>query len=155
TDREDQAPGLGRDTTKFRGLRTVRSDLSPRNFEAGRRTERQSALQTRIPLRLRTARDLRQVSVESRQMLKIESIRTANGCPRLKVAGRVIGPWVAELRLAWQRALVDGRGLALDLSEVAFVAPTGLEVLCMVSPRGVAPDCPAFVARQLRARGRP
>src|SRR5256885_6975100 len=33
---------LGRDTTKFRGLRTVRSDLSPRNFEAGRRTERQS-----------------------------------------------------------------------------------------------------------------
>ena len=96
---------------------------------------------------------MRHVSVESRQMLKIESIRTANGCPRLKVEGRVIGPWVAELRLACERALVDGAGLALDLLEVAFVDPTGLELLCMLSQRGVALDCSAFVAEQLRARG--
>src|SRR5207245_6064329 len=113
------------------------------NVGAGRRTQRQTVRQTSIPLRPRTARDLRHVSVESRQMLKIESIRTANGCPRLKVAGRVIGPWVAELRLACERALVDGRGLALDLSEVAFVDPTGLELRCMRSQRGVARDRPA------------
>ena len=86
-------------------------------------------------------------------MLKIESIRTANGCPRLKVEGRVIGPWVAELRLACERALVDGAGLALDLSEVAFVDQTGLEFLRALGQRGVAFDCSGFVAEQLKAHG--
>src|SRR5438046_10754505 len=73
-------------------------------------------------------------------MLKIESIRMSDGRPKLRVEGRVIGPWVAELRLACEQALGEGVGLALDLSEVAFVDQTGLEFLRALGQRGVAFD---------------
>lgn len=86
-------------------------------------------------------------------MLKIESIRTADGRPKLRVEGRVIGPWVSELQLACEQALGEGVGLALDLSEVAFVDHTGLEFLCTLGQQGVVLDCSAFVAEQLRAQG--
>jgi len=86
-------------------------------------------------------------------MLKIESIRMSDGRPKLRVEGRVIGPWVAELRLACEQALGEGVGLALDLSEVAFVDQTGLEFLRALGQRGVAFDCSGFVAEQLKAHG--
>jgi len=86
-------------------------------------------------------------------MLKIESIRTLDGRPMLRLEGRVIGPWVMELRRACERALTDGARLALDLSEVTFVDQAGLELLCALGQRGVAFDCSGFVAEQLRAHG--
>ena len=85
-------------------------------------------------------------------MLKIESINTADGPPKLRVEGRVIGPWVVELRRACEQALDEGAGLALDLSEVVFVDPAGLELLCGLGRRGVALECSGFVAEQLRAQ---
>jgi len=91
--------------------------------------------------------------VRPHPMLKIEWVRMVDGRPKLRVEGRVIGPWVAELQLACERALGEGAGLALDLQEVAFVDHTGVEFLCMLGQQGVVLDCSAFVAEQLRARG--
>ena len=47
-------------------------------------------------------------------MLKIESIRTADGRPKLSVEGRVIGPWVSELQLACEQALGARLGTASE-----------------------------------------
>ena len=86
-------------------------------------------------------------------MLKIESAKTMDGRPKLRIEGRVIGPWVVELRRACERALAGAAELTLDLSEVAFVDRDGLELLCNLGQRGVRLDCSAFVAEQLRAWG--
>ncbi len=86
-------------------------------------------------------------------MLKIESARTMDGRPKLMIEGRVIGPWVMELRHACERALAGAAELTLDLSEVAFVDRDGLELLCCLGRRGVRLDCSGFVAEQLKARG--
>lgn len=85
-------------------------------------------------------------------MLKIESTETTDGRPKLRVEGRVIGPWVVELRRACERALAGTAELTLDLSEVAFVDRDGLELLSNLGQRGVRLDCSRFVAEQLRAR---
>ncbi len=85
-------------------------------------------------------------------MLKIESREAVDGHPKLRVEGRVIGPWVGELHDACERALAAGGGLTLDLSEVVFVDEAGLELLCALGRRGVSFDCSRFVAEQLKAR---
>jgi len=87
-------------------------------------------------------------------MLKIESARTTDGRLKLVIEGRVIGPWVVELERACERALAGTAAeLTVDLSEVAFVDPDGLELLCGLGRRGVRLDCSGFVAEQLKARG--
>ncbi len=86
-------------------------------------------------------------------MLKIESVRMSDGRPTLRLEGRLIGPWVIELRRACERALTDSAGLVLDLSEVTFVDQAGLELLCSLGQQGVAFDCSGFVAEQLKAHG--
>ena len=48
-------------------------------------------------------------------MLKIESAKTMDGRPKLRIEGRVIGPWVVELRRACERALAGAAELTLDL----------------------------------------
>ena len=85
-------------------------------------------------------------------MLKIESAMTADGHPRFQLEGRVIGPWVGELRAACDQALADGGGLVIDLAEVVFVDQRGLELLCELRQRGVTLDCSVFVAEQLKGR---
>jgi hypothetical protein len=85
-------------------------------------------------------------------MLKIEALTTPGGRPRLRLEGRIIGPWVAELRRTCEHALIDGAGLGLDLSEVSFVDPPGLDLLAALERRGVTLDCSRFVAEQLKAR---
>ncbi len=86
-------------------------------------------------------------------MLKIEATEGPNGRSRLRLEGRLIGPWVAELRSACEPVVASRRPLVLDLSEVVFVDAAGLDLLCALGQRGVALDCSGFVAEQLRARG--
>jgi ABC-type transporter Mla MlaB component len=65
-------------------------------------------------------------------MLRIQVERTAgaeNGSGnRVKVAGRLAGPWVLELATALRR--FDARDpLELDLTEVSFIDADGLAIL--------------------------
>jgi anti-anti-sigma regulatory factor len=84
-------------------------------------------------------------------MLKIGTIETGNGHTKLRLEGRVIGPWVEELRRACDQVFATGAKLALDLSDVSFLDRSGVELIQSLRNRNVALlSCSAFVAEQLR-----
>lgn len=89
-------------------------------------------------------------------MLKIEPVETTRGLVTLKLEGRVIGPWVAELRHSCESVLARKTRLVLDLAEVSFVDLEGVALLLGLADRHVRlVSCSRFVAEQLKASGRP
>jgi len=69
----------------------------------------------------------------------------------LWLEGRLIGPWVEELRALCERLLIRGRPLTLDLTGLGFVGTDGTKLLRSLSTRGVSlSNCSAFVIEQLR-----
>jgi anti-anti-sigma regulatory factor len=58
---------------------------------------------------------------------------------RLKLEGRLSGPWVRELELCWKTAAstTGGRKTVVDLGEVDFVDPEGQTLLSAMHARGV------------------
>lgn len=88
-------------------------------------------------------------------MLRIATLETPGDGATLSLEGRVIGPWVDELRQSCERILATGASLTLDLSEVAFVERSGVRLLQNLVDGGVTVvNCPAFVCEQLRALSR-
>jgi hypothetical protein len=88
-------------------------------------------------------------------MLRIAAAGNPGTSATLRVEGRVVGPWVDELRRTCQRVLVTGAELTLDLHEVAFVERDGLQLIQSLVERGVTVvNCPAFVHEQLKALSR-
>ncbi|MGD0773110.1 MAG: hypothetical protein ABSC05_09845 [Candidatus Solibacter sp.] len=59
---------------------------------------------------------------------------------RLKLEGRLSGPWVQELEQCWKTAssTTHGRKTVLDLGEVDFVDPAGEALLSRMYAEGVA-----------------
>lgn len=86
-------------------------------------------------------------------MLKIESIQTVNsGSTTLRLEGRVIGPWVEEVRQSCESVCSRGARLILDLSDVSFVDRQGIELFRSLQHRQVElRNCSPFVAEQLKA----
>jgi ABC-type transporter Mla MlaB component len=88
-------------------------------------------------------------------MLRIATADGPGTSVTLTLEGRVMGPWIDELRRACQRVLVTAAELRLDLHEVAFVERDGLALLQDLVDRGVTVvNCPAFVREQLKALSR-
>jgi hypothetical protein len=84
-------------------------------------------------------------------MLRIV-VETARGSGTVRAEGRVIGPWVEELRRSCEGVLTSGAALAVDLSDVSFVDRDGIELLRSLRSRRVALlNYSAFVAEQLKA----
>ena len=78
-----------------------------------------------------------------------ETERTGEGMV-LRVEGRVIGPWVTELRQACERVLSTGGTLALDLSDLWFIDGDGVALLRRLKERNVTvANCPLFITEQL------
>lgn len=74
-------------------------------------------------------------------MLKITIYPSATET-RLRLEGRVAGPWVSELRQVWLEsgqasAGAEGGATVLDLREVDFVDPAGQALLAEMHGRGV------------------
>jgi hypothetical protein len=70
----------------------------------------------------------------------------------LRLEGRVVGPWVAELREACQKVLEDKRGLTLNLAEVMFASRAGLTLLLELKAQGVVlSGCSPFLSQELKA----
>ena len=85
-------------------------------------------------------------------MLKISQARKANHSVTLKLEGRVVGPWVSELRQVCETLLTEGRALKLDLTAVTFADADGVAVLTGFKTRGVTlKNCSPFVDEQLRS----
>jgi hypothetical protein len=68
-------------------------------------------------------------------MLKI-TIQPGAGEIRLRLEGRLAGPWVAELRQYWQSAVGENAAV-VDLREVDFVDQDGQALLAEMYRRGV------------------
>ena len=67
----------------------------------------------------------------------------------VRAAGRLAGPWVAELSRALDE-LAASRSIELDLTEVSFADPDGVALLRTLRKRGsVHLRCSAFVDAQL------
>ena len=70
----------------------------------------------------------------------------------LRLEGRVVGPWVEELRRACELAIERRRAVTVDLAGVWFVERDGLALLARLRHRRVAlANCSAFVSEQLKA----
>ena len=88
-------------------------------------------------------------------MLKIDSVTTGSGTATLSLEGRLIGPWVEELRLTCLGELGSGTDLTLDLAGVAFVDRAGIELLRTLADRHTRlSNCSPFVAEQLKPQER-
>lgn len=80
-------------------------------------------------------------------MLRIE-VQEDNG-HTVKAAGRLAGPWVAELAQVLD-LLPPARPLVVDLMDVSFADPAGVALLRAVRNRqSVQLRCSAFLAAQL------
>jgi hypothetical protein len=85
-------------------------------------------------------------------MLKITPVGPVNHSVTLLLEGRLVGPWVEELRRACEPALAGGRALNLHLADVEFAEPSGIAALIDLRSRGATfLDVPPFVAQQLKA----
>lgn len=84
-------------------------------------------------------------------MLRISQVGKANHSVTLKLEGRVIGPWVVELRQVCELILSEDRKLKLDLADVTFADANGVAVLSHFKSRGVTfTNCSPFVEEQLK-----
>jgi len=85
-------------------------------------------------------------------MLKISKTGTPNHSVTLKLEGRIVGPWVEELRQVCESFLSENRGLKLDLAAVSYADAEGLAVLNNFRSRGVTlKHCSPFVEQQIKA----
>ena len=84
-------------------------------------------------------------------MLKISQAAAPNHSITLRLEGRVVGPWVAELRQLCELVLSEGRKLKLDLADVLYVDSGGVATLASFKSRGVhLTNCSPFVEEQLK-----
>ena len=85
-------------------------------------------------------------------MLKISKVGKANHSVILKLEGRVVGPWVSELRQVCETLLSEGQALKLDLSDVTFADAAGVTVLSNFKSRGATfKNCSPFMEEQLKS----
>jgi ABC-type transporter Mla MlaB component len=83
-------------------------------------------------------------------MLKIVCSQPADNLITLRLEGRVIGPWVEEVRRVSEKALSSGATLSFDLSEVTFVDREGIVLLRDLRDRqAMFLNTSVFVAEQL------
>ena len=85
-------------------------------------------------------------------MLKISEGKATKQTVLLRLEGRVVGPWVSELRQICEPLVSDGSKLALDLAEVTFADGDGVTLLASLGARGVKLlDARPFVVEQLKS----
>ena len=85
-------------------------------------------------------------------MLRISQAGKANHSVTLKLEGRVVGPWVGELRQVCETLLTEGRTLKLDFADVTFADASGVAALSSFKSRGVTfTNCSPFVEEQLKS----
>jgi hypothetical protein len=73
---------------------------------------------------------------------------------RLLVEGKLIPPWTAELQRVWQDASheLDGRRLAIDLSDVTIISPEGEDALLDLMKAGAKFTCGGVLTKDVLKR---
>lgn len=84
-------------------------------------------------------------------MIRIAFVDGPGRAVTMRVEGRLVGPWVTELRRSCEQAFDDGRRLILDLADVSFVDDEGLALLRSLRENRMAlTNCSPFLSEQLR-----
>ena len=84
-------------------------------------------------------------------MLRISTIHRADEGIQFKLEGRLIGPWVEELRRLSDQALSQHKTVSLDLQKVWFVDLQGVDLLRYLAKKQVTQiNCSPFVSQQLK-----
>ena len=85
-------------------------------------------------------------------MLKITEIARNDSSTTFKLEGKLLGPWVDELRNVCTQPLNRAEQVGLDLAAVTFVNAAGAELLRELIRKGIIiTKCSAFVAELLHA----
>jgi ABC-type transporter Mla MlaB component len=85
-------------------------------------------------------------------MLKIARVDDGAGqtIPALKLEGKILGPWVIELRRACEELRVSTSAFCLDLTDVTFIDSAGLGLIHDLIRQGATlSGCSDFVKELL------
>jgi len=84
-------------------------------------------------------------------VLKISIINDSEQAIELQLEGKLVGPWVEELRKLSDEALSLQKNVSLDLAKVWFVDSRGVTLLHNLAKRQVSElNCSQFVSQQLK-----
>jgi len=83
-------------------------------------------------------------------MLKISVIDSRTEC-RLVLEGKLLAPWVAELRTAWKTvsAEIGGRVLVIDMGNVAIISKEGESALLELMNAGAKFRCGGVLTKHV------
>ena len=83
-------------------------------------------------------------------MLKITEVSRSDSAITFRLEGKVLAPWVEELRRICAEPPHESRQIRLDLSAVTFVDAAGAELIHELIRQGIAiAQCSGFVAELL------
>jgi anti-anti-sigma regulatory factor len=83
-------------------------------------------------------------------MLRITRIEPTAGKAILRLEGKLIGPWVNELKDYCEIVRREGRQLSLEMAEVSFADRAGIALLRDLEGSGVElAGCPPFISEEL------
>jgi ABC-type transporter Mla MlaB component len=84
-------------------------------------------------------------------MLRISLVENGNGPDCLRLEGRAVGAWVAEIQAQCETRLKREALFCLDLSEVTYVDREGVALFLNLKSRGVAlHGCSPFLEEELK-----
>ena len=83
-------------------------------------------------------------------VFRIAQLDNDDGRGTMRLEGKVVGPWVAELRDAVERNLSRSQSVVVDLSAMTFADAAGIDLLQELARRGVIfVNCSAFADAHL------
>lgn len=86
-------------------------------------------------------------------MLKISVTSESSEATSFQLEGKLVGPWVEELRRLSDAALARSEAVSLDLEKVWFVDAQGIALLRDLAKQKVAQfNCSQFISQQLEER---
>lgn len=83
-------------------------------------------------------------------MLRISTVDTQSE-RRLVVEGKLIPPWVGELRKSWSTGLtgLNGRKFVIDLTNATVISPEGEEALFALMKEGAKFSCGGILTKHM------
>jgi len=86
-------------------------------------------------------------------VLKISVMSDSSEAISFQLEGKLVGPWVEELRRLSNAALARSEAVSLDLEKVWFVDSRGIALLRDLAKQKVAQlNCSQFISQQLEER---
>jgi len=87
-------------------------------------------------------------------VLRISFLSNSDHAVEFQLEGKLVGPWVDELRKLSDEALSQEKSLSLNLEKLWFVDARGAALLRELARRQVPQhNCSQFVRRQLKEAG--